>query len=371
MNILENIIKDEIHASGPISFDRFMQLALYHPEHGYYTSGKLEIGKRGDFYTSPHVHSSFGKIISNFIASAFKSIGAKELTILELGAGKGFLATDILSALTDNSDIKEKINYIVVEPSTANLSSLGAEIRDYVKIYNDISELHTINPGFVISNEMFDSLPFHRIIYLDNRYFELYVGLDGTNLIDQVGEISNAEILNYINRYELNPVNSKQLEVNLNAGKALKEIGNVLQSGYILTIDYGFLFDELFKNDRIEGTYKCFYRHTTNNNPYKNIGLQDITADIDFSNLIHTGGEIGFEKVIYTTQGQFLVDWGIIDLIEEHSSLQNHDEVNALKTLFLPGLMGDSFKALLQSKNVVNKKFNYPESKLKVSFGLR
>ena len=170
-------------------------------------------------------------------------------------------------------------------------------------------------------------------------------------------------------RYKLNFTNLKQLEVNLIAGKYFKEITRILNSGFILTIDYGFLSDELFSNEKPEGTYRCFYKHTINRNTYQNIGEQDITADVDFSNLILTGNKLGLETIKYTTQAQFLIDWGILDIYEK-SLVMNKNDSNAIKNLFLPSMMGNYFKVLIQMKNIREVKGIYPDSKLKISFGI-
>ncbi|KAB2834514.1 MAG: hypothetical protein F9K51_01735, partial [Candidatus Dadabacteria bacterium] len=124
--------------------------------------------------------------------------------------------------------------------------------------------------------------------------------------------------------------------------------------------------------ERLKGTYKCMYMHNIHDGPYVNIGRQDITAHVDFSNLVRSGEALGLGTVKYTTQGQFLIDWGVLDIMEKESGntdAPGQGRNKAIKNLFLPGSMGSSFKVLLQSKNINAEGF-YPESPFKLSFGI-
>ena len=290
MNELEYFIKEEILSSGPITFADFMQHALYHPELGYYSTGDLKIGKNGDFYTSPHVSSAFGEVIGIFIEKAINYLEITDFTILELGAGKGFLALDILNYLSGKPELYDLINYIIIDNNVINTYIDKLEIhKEKTIILNNINELDCKLKGVVISNELFDSLPFHRIKYLDNKFREIYVNYENNGFNEITRGLSSERIMDYLNNYDLNLTDSKQIEVNLLAKEILKDISFILDSGFILTIDYGHLSDNYFDNERIDGTFRCFYRHTVNDNPYINIGDQDITADVDFTNLIESG----------------------------------------------------------------------------------
>jgi SAM-dependent MidA family methyltransferase len=369
MNILEKIIISEIHKNGPITFEKFMNFALYYPQQGYYSSGKPKIGKEGDFYTSPHVHSAFGEVISNFILKAKDYLSANDFTIIEIGAGKGYLAFDILNHISKNNDEFNNINYVIIEKNEINFIQGLKKFKNKIKIFNNIEELGNNNTGVIISNELFDSLPFHRLIYQNNGIKEYYIDFVNNNFIEISEELSSSEINTYLERYNLNFTNFKQLEVNLLASEYLKNLSDILKKGFVITIDYGFLSDELFSNEKAEGTYRCFHKHTVTNNPYQYIGNQDITADVDFSNLILAGNKYELEKLKYTTQGQFLVDWGIIDIYEKALS-HNNKGAKAIKNLFLPGMMGNYFKVLIQHKNIKEVADFYPDSELRISFGI-
>ncbi len=369
MSNIENLIIKKIEETGPITFADFMNIALYNTKNGYYTAGKAEIGKHGDFYTSPHVHSAFGEVIGNFILKAIKYLKPDKFTIVEIGSGKGYLAYDILNHISLCSEHIETINYVIIEKNNNSFIEELGKFNDIIKIYNNISELENNIDGVILSNELFDSLPFHKIIYKNDNLKEYYVDYCNGEFTEIIDDLSDSQISSYLERYNLNFCNLKQLEVNLFAKEYINRISSTLNTGFLLTIDYGFLAEELFSNEKTEGTYRCFYKHTINTNTYENIGNQDITADVDFSNLILAGNETGLEKLIYTTQAQFLVDWGILDIYEKYLK-KDEKGAHAIKNLFLPGMMGNYFKVLIQTKNIKEVEGFYPESQLKVSFGV-
>ena len=196
MNELEYFIKEEILSSGPITFADFMQHALYHPELGYYSTGDLKIGKNGDFYTSPHVSSAFGEVIGIFIEKAINYLEITDFTILELGAGKGFLALYILNYLSGKPELYDLINYIIIDNNVINTYIDKLEIhKEKTKILNNINELDCKLKGVVISNELFDSLPFHRIKYLDNKFREIYVNYENNGFNEMTFVVSGVEIV--------------------------------------------------------------------------------------------------------------------------------------------------------------------------------
>lgn len=369
MSEIEKVIIKEITDNGPITFADFMNIALYDKNRGYYSGGKAKIGKEGDFYTSPHVHSAFGEVIAGFILKTKQFLDVGEFTIIELGSGKGYLALDILNNISANTKELKNFNYIIIEKYSDNLIKELDKYKNVIKIYNDIKQIGNIKCGIIISNELFDALPFHKIIHKNGHLQEFYLDYVNGEFTEIINDLSDPGISLYMERYGFDFSDLKQLEVNLQAAKYLEEISRVLNTGFVLTVDYGYLAEELFSNERPRGTYRCFNKHTVNSNTYKNIGEQDITADVDFSNLILKGNEIGLEKLKYTTQAQFLIDWGILDIYERTLKTEGKSS-NAIKNLFLPGTMGHYFKVLIQKKNIEEVMDLYPESKLKVSFGI-
>lgn len=370
MNQISKIIKSRIQNSGPITFADFMELALYHPEHGYYASGKVRFGKDGDFYTSPYVHNAFGQVIAGFIVKSREAIGGASISILELGAGKGYLALDALDTLRNNyPECYEKVFYAVVEGSSELIKASKNVLNEHqhkIQWYSSIDELEGCSiTGVIVSNELFDSLPFHRMIFQGGSPIEIYVSTKDNEFVEIMDIASSEELIEYLGGIDL--VESQEIEINLEAKKWYEKLGKILAKGFVLTIDYGYLAGELFSPKRMKGTYKSLYRNSINEDVYSNIGERDITAHVDFSNLIKLGQSHGLNKFIYTTQGQFLIDWGILTAIERE---KDYRKKMAIKNLFLPESMGDSFKVLLQEKGINNFEDFYQASPFKISFNI-
>jgi len=374
MERLAKVIKSLIKKSGPITFAKFMELALYHPEYGYYSGGRARIGKRGDYYTSPSVHPAFGEVLGRFICCAWESVEVADFTIVEIGGGKGFLALDILDSIKrDNPALYDVLSYSILELSPRIREEGEIVLREHLPKVKWIDSLSSLEPvtGVFISNELVDSFPFHRAKFKDGKMFEIFVALRDDDFVEVLGEPSSPDLKGYFEGYDLGFEDEQEVEINLRAKEWLLEVGSSLSSGFVLTIDYGFLAPELYSTVRMKGTFRCFYKHTINENPYSYIGEQDITAHVDFSNLIRVGESLGLNAIKYTTQGQFMVDWGVLDIMERYSSsdIASQKSRMAIKNLFLPELMGDRFKVLIQAKELGNKaKTLYPESPFKISF---
>lgn len=372
MNNISDIIKAKIKNKGPITFADFMELALYEPTYGYYCSGNVKIGKEGDFYTSPYVNKAFGSAIGNFISKSFELIEDEDLALIELGAGKGVLALDILNHLKiNNIEQYNQMTYHLIEQSDHSRNEIKETLikhNDKLKLSSNLDDLKSNSiSGVVISNELFDAIPFHRLKFRNESLSEIYVTLENGNFIETFDYPSKDELLKYFEDNNMELVEGQEIEINLKAKKILENINRVFKKGFIVNIDYGYLEDELFNPNRMKGTYKCIYKHSINETPYLNVGEQDITAHVDFSNLIRIGESLKINGFKYTTQGQFLIDWGILDIIEKN--FENNAEIQAIKNLFLPELMGDKFKVLIQEKNLSQKLHNfYPESPFKISF---
>lgn len=383
MNQLTKTIKSLIHQSGPITFDRFMEIALYHPEHGYYTSGKAKIGKGGDYYTSPCVHPAFGEIIGRFICQAYEVVNTADFTVVEMGAGKGFLALDILDSLKKNHiGLYNQLNYSIIELSPTLQEEGQIILKEHIHKIRWIDSLSDLEPesicGVFISNELVDSFPFHRAKFKDGELLEIFTTLEDEEFVQTLDKPSGSSLEEYFEGCNLEFENEQEVEINLYAKKWLSDIARALAKGFVFTIDYGYLASELFNSSRMKGTFVCFYKHTSNENPYMNIGEQDITAHVDFSNLIRIGESIELNTVKYTTQGQFLIDWGILDIAERYSGEEGSSDISyqknrmAIKNLFLPNLMGDKFKVLIQEKNLGHGAKNfYPQSPFRISFHKR
>jgi SAM-dependent MidA family methyltransferase len=381
MNALTEIVKKEIEDKGPMRFDRFMELALYHPGYGYYTSGVARIGKERDYYTSPCVHPAFGETVSRFLVKAAKILGGVVFTIVEPGAERGLLALDILDAMRESEpEIYDRTNYIVIERSPEIISEAKGLLKEHAEKVSFAESLEALGAesvsGVVLSNELMDALPFRRARFEGGRLREILVTLEGECFTETTDGPRAPEIEEYFS-WKDDFEEGQEVEVNLKSGEYVKNIARVLKRGFVLTIDYGYLAEELYSPDRMKGTYKCIYRHTVSEDPYARIGEQDITAHVDFSLLIRAGEAAGLREIRYTTQGQFLIDWGVLEILDKLSSagkepqLRESKALSAIKSLFLPGSMGHNFRALLQAKGFGSEiEGFYPESPLTISFGI-
>ncbi len=355
MSILFDIIKEEIQESGPISFRRFVELSLFHPQYGYYSSGKARIGKKGDFYTAPSVHRSFGETISRFLARASLLLEGEKFVVAEFGASGGQLAFDILGALRENHpDLYRKTDYIMSEISPAAIQVAKEKLKEHRERVRWMDDLRKIEKegfhGVVIANEFLDSLPFHRLKLDSGKIREVFLSLRGGEIEEVLRDPETEGLCEFSNRYLGGYAQGGEAEACLQAGKWLAEVSMVLQKGFVLSIDYGSLASELYSSERRKGTWRCFYRHELISEPYVRVGEQDITADVNFSELMRVGDSLDLGTVKYTTQGQFLIDWGILEIFKTYDKPQNQKDRLAAKTLFMPEFMGRRFKILLQAK---------------------
>lgn len=363
MCTLLKILKEEIRESGPISFRRFLELSLFHPEHGYYSSGKAKIGKKGDFYTAPSVHRSFGETISRFLAEASLLLGSGKFTVVEFGASNGQLAFDILGALRENHpDLYSRTDYVISEISPVARRAAKKTLAPHHKRVQWTDDLQKIEgggfDGVVIANEFLDSLPFHRLKSDGKKVREVFLSLRDGEIKEILRDPETEGVYEFSKRYLDGYAQGEEGEACLLAGRWLAEVGRALQKGFVLSIDYGSLASELYLPERRKGTWRCFYRHELNSDPYARVGEQDITADVNFSELIRVGDTLGLPTVKYTTQGQFLIDWGILEILKTYDEPHNQSDRLAAKTLFMSEFMGKKFKALLQSKGFSAEKLS-------------
>ena len=355
MRTLLEIIKEEIRESGPISFRRFVELSLFHPEQGYYSSGNARIGKKGDFYTAPSVHRSFGETLSRLLAKASLLLGDEKFTVVEFGASNGQLAFDILEALRENHPgLYSRTDYVISEINPVARQTAKKTLerhRERVRWTDDLQKIERDGfCGVVIANEFIDSLPFHRLKSDGEKIREVFLSLRDGEIEEVIRDPETEDVHEFSKRYLDGYAQGEEAEACLLAGKWLADVGRALQKGFVLCIDYGSLATELYSPEKRKGTWRCFYRHELNSDPYARVGEQDITANVNFSELMRVGNILGLATVKYATQGQFLIDWGILEIFKTYDKPENQGDRLAAKTLFMPEFMGRKFKALLQAK---------------------
>jgi len=349
---------DLINVKGKITFADFMELALYHPGYGYYTSGKEKIGKRGDYYTSSDVHSVFGELIARQLEQMWRLLGSNRFTVVEIGAGKGWLCHDILSCIKNEyPEFFEKVDYKIVEISRDLIERQSGTLKGFEEkvSWESFSEGgFSFNPieGCFLSNEFVDSLPVHQVIVEDNCFKEIYVTTTDGVLSEKIDGLSNPELENYFKELNINLRDGQRAEINLKALDWVKNISLCLNRGFVITIDYGHLAEDLYSEERHRGTLICYYEHTTSENPYERVGNQDITSHVNFSSIMEEGDRCGLSTTGFVRQSNFLIALGILNKMNDAQG--DVSKLLTIKNLFLPGGMGDVFKVLIQHKGIDN-----------------
>ena len=363
---LIKIIKERIRDRGMISFAEFMDLALYHPEQGYYSSPREKIGREGDFYTSPSIHPIFGHLIARQLHQMAEILGyPSPFSIVEMGAGKGMVCSDILNYYRHHlPGFYDDILYILAEKSP----SFEERQRTFLAEFAADGKVKWVSPdvllggerfyvGCLLSNELIDSFPVHLVQQKGGQLCEVYVGDQDYGLAEILGPPSSPWLGAYLQDYGLPFQEGQRGEVNLKALEWVEAVSRGLQRGFVLTIDYGYEAQELYHPSRRQGTLLCYFRHTISTNPYQRIGYQDITSHVNFSALVRKGEAVGLQKVGCTEQYKFLAALGLLEdleKIEKSSDQYSHPDFLrnklAMKNFLVPEGMGRIFKVLGQRK---------------------
>lgn len=352
-------IREEILAKGPISFERFMEAALYHPAYGYYHAAVEKIGWKGDYYTSSSVHPVFGALLGRQLIQMGGALDDPAFTIVEVGAGKGTLCHDILNSIRkDAPEFFARLRYVIVEESRslkekqiAWLSPLFPETLRWEE------EIPSGLIGAVLSNELLDAFPVHRLRVAADGIQEIFVDWKEDRFEEVMRPPSSPELSAYLSRLGIHFDRPVELEINLRALEWIRRVARALSRGYVMTIDYGYPAEALYSARRPKGTLLCYYRHTANEAPYLHVGEQDITAHVDFTSLAKAGEEEGLSLIGFTDQTHFLMGLGIAQRMEAPAnnmerSPEARREFLAMKQLMAPEKMGKIFKILIQGKKI-------------------
>lgn len=331
LNLIE-VIRDHINNSSQqrITFSAYMELILYHPEFGYYASNAERISESGDFLTSPHLASDFGEVIAAQLHQIWQILGSPPLfSIVEMGAGQGLLATQILAySARVYPDFFRSIDYIIIETASAMIRAQQTRLKDLPVRWCDWTQIPDRSiVGCFLSNELIDALPVHQVILVADKVQEVYVKLGDENreFTEEIGELSTDKLteywqLNHISLFSGKYPDRYRTEVNLAALGWLELVSKKLHRGYVISIDYGYTADRYYNPMRSQGTLQCYYQHAYHNDPYINIGNQDLTAHVDFTALQNQGELLGLQTVGFIQQGMFLMALGLGERIASISS---------------------------------------------------
>jgi SAM-dependent MidA family methyltransferase len=308
-------LRARIEREGPITFRDFMQAALYHPRYGYYMTADVAMSRGGDYVTSPEVHPVFGTLVAAQLREMWHVMSCPtRFGVVEMGAGRGLLARDILRAANRDPEFAAALAYSIIEVSPALLRSQrrtfeDAGLADERVTWRDA--LPAAITGCVLSNELIDAFAVHRVVRHGDRLEEVYVTWRDGRFVDEIGPLSDASLRRYFDDLGLLPGDGCYAEVNLDAIGWLESAGASLARGYVLTFDYGYEAAKLYAPWRRDGTLLCFYRQDASSDPYQRIGRQDMTASVDFTTLQRAGERAGLRTGAMTDQSSFLIKLGI------------------------------------------------------------
>jgi len=352
---LTEFIRREIKDQGGwISFARYMELALYAPGLGYYTAGASKFGESGDFTTAPEISTLFGRTLARHVAEVMAGSAPH---VLELGAGSGKLAVDLLAELEVLGCLPEQYSILEVSADLrarqqATLSESLPHLKDRVRWLDELPENIT---GAVIANEVLDALPVHLLHWRDSAITERGVGDGEQGFRWEERAISDAALRDVAGQIIV--PDDYVSEVCLAGRGLISSLATRLEHGAMLFIDYGFGAREFYHPQRSAGTLMCHYRHHAHDDPFFFPGLQDITAHVNFTEVAESGIDAGLELLGYTSQALFLINCGIADLMQEVSP-ENMAEYlpisGQVKKLTSPAEMGELFKVIAMGKKMAN-----------------
>ena len=353
-----------------MAFAQFMDLALYHPQQGYYATRAIAIGTRGDFFTAPHLGPDFGELLAEQFVQMWEALQQPDsFTLIEMGAGQGLLAADILRYLQQQyPNFCACLTYLIVEKSTPLVAEQRRQLQEFSAIDLQWRQWEEIAPdsitGCFFSNELVDALPVHLVTVAEGHLQEIYVTAEAeSEFAEAIAEPSTPKLAEY---FDLTGVklsslpNGYRTEVNLAALDWISTVAACLERGYVLTIDYGYPSDRYYHPARSEGTLQCYYQHAHHSNPYLHVGQQDITAHVDFTALQRQGERVGLSTIGFTKQALFLMGLGLGDRMAavRDSSATTPEAVQAtlrhresLHQLASPMGLGN-FGVLVQGKKV-------------------
>ena len=346
-----NAVKELVEASirnsknGVIGFDEFMKIVLYTENLGYYDAGDEIFGKDGDFLTAPSSGQLFGECVANEVGSVLSSLGCN---ILEFGAGSGSLAKSVCSALGEVNDY----SYHIIEPNESLWIDQKSATKDLPGSFFWHKSLpRHFSKGVLIANEVIDAMPAARYLVDKGTVYELGVALSDEKLVwkkksADVPERIKHDLNGYEDGYRTEMING--LEPWLNS--IFSSVGELV----FLIIDYGYTGSEFLREDRLDGTLRCYFKHTMLNDPFRFLGLQDITTSVNFSLVADIAAGVGFDILGFTTQERFLVNNKIEEIFVRSNSddtVENYLLAQEAKRLLLPTEMGQYIKVMALGKN--------------------
>jgi SAM-dependent MidA family methyltransferase len=398
---LYHLIAQRIHQrpQQQVTFADYMNWVLYEPEQGYYATNAVQIGAQGDFFTAPHLGPDFGELLAEQFCQMWQHLSSPaSFTLVEMGAGQGLIAMDVLKHLQHRAateliyaDFWAALKYIIVEKAAALIAEQKHHLQAFQDNFNKLQWLTLAEipqnsiTGCLFSNELVDALPVHQIMIKGGELLEVYVQAKEIAISDidpkshifqeQYDQPSTPKLSAYLDWME---IDHRQLpegyrsEINLAALNWLSEAAGKLKQGYLLTIDYGYSADQYYSSARQQGTLQCYRHHACHSNPYLYVGRQDITSHVNFTALEHHGKALGLENLGRTQQGLFLMALGLGDRLVANNNAADLAQLSkvlrrreALHSLINPMGLG-GFQVLAQGRGLNPQQRAYSLTGMKI-----
>ncbi len=354
---LATVIRAAIHAAGGwISFERFMEMALYEPGLGYYSAGARKLGPGGDFVTAPQMSALFSRCVARSCAALVREGGAQ---ILELGAGTGAMAAELLRELATRQALPERYAILEVSADLAqrqreHLAALPRELGVKVEWLERLPERFD---GVVLANEVADALPCRRFLTSPAGVLELGVSVaEGDEFIERAApadanlQAACAALSDELGA-PLPPGYASELCPRL--GPWVGSLAACLGRGALLLFDYGLTRRHYYHRQRARGTLRCHFRQRVHDDPYINVGVQDITAWVDFTRVAHAGADSGLEVAGFATQAAFLLATGLEEMVAgAPDDVQRARLSGEARRLIMPEEMGEAFKVMALTRGL-------------------
>lgn len=311
--ILLDRIRAEIERNGPLTFARFLELALYDRERGYYRAAAARPGRSGDFLTAPEAHPLFGRTLARFVAAVDRALGGPDpLTIVEHGAGTGALAASLLDGLeAADPAIARRTRYRPIEVEPRRVETIRERLAGAGRA-DALDDGDGAVVGLVLANEVLDALPFHRVVRRDGALREIRVGWSGDGPVDVETEPSTEALAARLAADGVELAEGQRAEICLALDRWIAEVAAGLARGVLLLVDYGHPAADLYDpRRRAAGTLATYRGHTVGADPYRAIGRQDITAHVDITAVERAAAAAGLDHLGTTTQGRFLAGLGL------------------------------------------------------------
>lgn len=357
-------IREEIKSSPEqaIPFMRFMELALYHPVWGYYMTDRQKVGKEGDFYTSTTVHPVFAETLADVAIAMFHTGQLRQPTLVEIGGGTGVLCRHMLDRLRESDPaLYQTAKVIMIETSPYHRQLQKENLQGHeieIVWHGSLAEAAAAGPieGIVLSNEWLDAFPVHLAVKKDAGWREVWVTVTEDGFAEMERD-PTPQLEEYVQKYGAEVPKGVRIEVNLGMGQAAHDVSRLFSKGFVITIDYGDWQEELYHPSRKKGTLMCFHRHQGHDNPFLNVGEQDITSHVNFTEWKRRGEEEGLKLLSYLRQDQFLMRSGLLQKAVAHSDrdpFTSHamKRNRAIVQLVDPAGLGGRFRVMVQGKQV-------------------